>query len=130
MCKTTSPDWSVSPTVRFEIDRDVYVPFTHVQCVQLVLVSYPCDEVFFAVAHPEFTPFWFALGEHLVFDPMNMADTEQGVTVVFDQGVWPQQCMVLASFFRVFRVCLPGLCVGCRSFWFTPAGIGSCWNGS
>jgi hypothetical protein len=49
---------SVSPTVGFVIDQDVYVPFTFAQCVQLLVTSHPAEETHFVVAHPEFTPFW------------------------------------------------------------------------
>jgi hypothetical protein len=94
---------SASPTVGFVIDQDVYVPFTFAQCVQLLVTSHPAEETHFVVAHPEFTPFWMAIGEHVVFHPECRSDTGQGVTVVVDQGLWPNQC---AWCLKPFAECL------------------------
>jgi site-specific DNA-cytosine methylase len=85
------------------IDQDVYVPFTFAQCVQFLVASHPAEETHFVVAHPEFTPFWMAIGEHVVFHPECRSDTGQGVTVVVDQGLWPNQC---AWCLKPFAECL------------------------
>ena len=107
-----SPGRSVSPTVGFAIDQEVYVPFTLEQCVQLLVVSHPAQSAHFMVAHPEFTPFWMVVGEDVALQPECWASTSQGVTVVFDQGLWPNQC---AWCLRPF-----GECVGCVFPAFVP----------
>ena len=83
---------SVSPTVGFCIDDDIYVPFTFEQCVLLIVNSHPTDEGEQVVAHPEFTPFWFSLGGLLVLEPSCRVSAAQGIDIVFAQGTWPEQC--------------------------------------